>query len=307
MASCALSSLRVLAALAVSWAVVAGAAASARYPVERTAVAGWVATELPTTGDYAYGRPVAINDAGQVVGSAGKTCQLGSCLYTRPVMWQGTRMVDLRSLGGDHGAATAINGRGQVIGWSETKRGRRHAFLWQSGRMQDLGTLGGGETQPRRRSTSGARSSGWSATSSGLHHAFLWEHGRMRDLGTLGGRESEALDVDEASRVVGWSDSEPRSGERPLTIPRRAFLWSGGRMRSLGTLPPDPGSPGLDELQMEARAVGASANANAARPEPRLLDLLQAGCASSAASRPRHAWRGAISETPGISSPVGVS
>ena len=43
----------------------------------------------------------------------------------------------------------AINDRGQVVGWSQTKAKDKygepiaHAFLWQNGRMRDLGTLPG--------------------------------------------------------------------------------------------------------------------------------------------------------------------
>jgi probable HAF family extracellular repeat protein len=58
-------------------------------------------------------------------------------------------MIDLGTLGGRSSFAAAVNGRGQVIGDSDTGTGSTgtgegHAFLWQNGSMTDLGTLGFG-------------------------------------------------------------------------------------------------------------------------------------------------------------------
>ena len=56
---------------------------------------------------------------------------------------------DLGTFGGPESNAVAINGRGQIIGYSymasKDWRGQTpmHAFLWQDGKMRDLGTLGG--------------------------------------------------------------------------------------------------------------------------------------------------------------------
>jgi probable HAF family extracellular repeat protein len=41
--------------------------------------------------------------------------------------------------------ATAINDRGQVVGWSDTADGGWHTVLWQGGQIADLGTLPGHE------------------------------------------------------------------------------------------------------------------------------------------------------------------
>lgn len=49
----------------------------------------------------------------------------------RAVLWTPTSgMVELAGLGGDFSAATAINARSQVAGWSTTSSGATHATLW---------------------------------------------------------------------------------------------------------------------------------------------------------------------------------
>jgi probable HAF family extracellular repeat protein len=53
-------------------------------------------------------------------------------------------MVDLGTLGGRQSAAMAINDDGMVVGASETKDRRWHAFMHDGKRMLDLGALIGG-------------------------------------------------------------------------------------------------------------------------------------------------------------------
>jgi probable HAF family extracellular repeat protein len=59
----------------------------------------------------------AINERVQVVGQS--------------MVWEEGAVTDLRTLPGGHESeAIAINNRGQILGWSETKSGVNHAVLW---------------------------------------------------------------------------------------------------------------------------------------------------------------------------------
>ena len=107
----------------------------------------------------------AINDRGHVVGQA-----VTKTKAKHAFLWQNGQMRSLGTLGGSNSEATAINERGQVVGWSWIKRRRT------------------GEAARKARGDT-------------IQHAFLWEKGRMRDLGT-GDIDSFALAVNDRGQVV---------------------------------------------------------------------------------------------------------
>jgi probable HAF family extracellular repeat protein len=132
---------------------------------------------------------------------------------------------------GPFSGASAINNRGDIVGWSQTTCGGAftpHAFLYRDGSMRDLGTLGG----PTSRATdiNDLRVIvGTADTTSGSPHAFRYVGAVMQDLGTLGGTRSTASGVTLTGHVVGTSTVAGDTSEH-------AFLHWAGRMRDLGTL-----------------------------------------------------------------------
>ena len=137
-------------------------------------------------------------------------------------------MVDLGTLGGSYGQATAVNANGQVVGDSfTTGNASTHAFSWtQAGGMVDLGALGGSRSWAFAVSASGQVVGASYLPGDALYHALSWtQAGGMVDLGTLGGYWSQAYAVNASGQVVG--DSYTANGEW------HAVLW---QLTGRGTL-----------------------------------------------------------------------
>ena len=130
-------------------------------------------TDLGTLGgpsSVAY----AITERGQVVGWADTTSMAKNYRGDwepahHAFLWQKGNMTDLGTLGGSESKPVAINERGQVVGWADTRA---------------TGAYGP------------------------ISRAFLWENGEMRDLGTLGGEESYAAAINDRGQVVGRADTK---------------------------------------------------------------------------------------------------
>jgi probable HAF family extracellular repeat protein len=127
--------------------------------------------------------------------------------------------VDLGTLGGSISAAAAVNARRQVVGYSATADGTRHAFLWTAiGGMVDLG---GGVARAVNAHGQVVGVSIFPTAEAG--HAFSWTaRGGMVDLGTLGGFFSQANAVNARGQVVGFGTPTPAGAQH-------AVLWDVSR------------------------------------------------------------------------------
>ena len=179
---------------------------------------------------------VAINDAGQIVGSASVRARRHGVYHV--FVWENDVMTDIfdnveTASGLIHGSASDINESGHIAGsWKDPATGSAtRAFLWEDGTMTDLGTLGGNTSHATGVNDYG-QVVGFSSTASGTSarastRAFLWENGTMTRLGTLGDNYTVAKDINNSAQVVGYSKMDSVT---------HAFPWEDGDMTDLGTL-----------------------------------------------------------------------
>ena len=153
-------------------------------------------------------------------------------------LWRSGAVQFLGVLGkGDSSAATGVNDKGQIVGFSNAQPdGKNRAFVWENGTMRELATLPGGATAQARAINNKGQIVGWSdAKNEGLH-AVLWENANAapKELGTLGDEPSAAWDINENGDIVGGSSVNERV--------YHAFLYRKGKMQDLNALlPPDSG------------------------------------------------------------------
>ena len=118
--------------------------------------------------------PVAINQRGQIAGTHWRYGPAG--LESGAFLWDGGTVQDLGSLGPAI-AVTAMNERGDVVGWSGANWFTAHAVVWRDGVMYDLGLgpAGGDYSQAVAINAAGeiigvSREPGCC----GAYHALLW-------------------------------------------------------------------------------------------------------------------------------------
>ena len=130
-----------------------------------------------------------MNERGEVVGS---TTMAGDITH-HPFLWDGSRLVDLGTFGGDNGEADWINDVGEVVGIAQpttcpsgSSAGGGHAFLWRRGRLHDLGTTAGLDNSEAVYINSSGQAVGYSFNCDlSAIDATLWENGSIADLNAL--------------------------------------------------------------------------------------------------------------------------
>ena len=171
-----------------------------------------------------------INDSGQITGFS-FTDSIPSPTTgiptIDPFLWDGSRMIDLGTLGGTVGFGNGLNNRGQVIGFSNIAGDvASHAFIWERGVLTDIGTLGGDKSGAGWINNAG-QVVGTADLADGTHHAFIWRDGIMTDLGTVGGDPcSNGGHINASGQAIGTST------DCHGTI-LHIFLWENGSMVDL--------------------------------------------------------------------------
>jgi probable HAF family extracellular repeat protein len=281
---------------------------------------GWVAGDSNLKGDkaehaelWAYGLDVnlgtlggpnsavlwpGLNNRGEIVGvsDTSKKDPLGeiwSCgAFFLPshaghtcvgFLWRDNKMTALPTLGGNNGFATAINDRGEIVGWAENKTHdptcvspqvlQFEAVIWgpKKGQIMQLSPFG---NDPDGAAT-GINDQGQVVGISGIcqnavgnlsaKHALLWVNGVPTDLGNLGGVAwNTPMAINNRGQVVGFSD---RQGDKNGNNPNfHAFLWTKEKgIQDLGTLRGDRLSEALG-INNKGQIVGVSYAAGFTNP-----------------------------------------
>jgi probable HAF family extracellular repeat protein len=215
-----------------------------------------------------------INDRGQVVGDSETAvldpngediCGFGTHLTCRPFLWQNGHMSALPTLGGNNGQASAINNRGQIVGFAEngvvdsscppgtTNNRIALPVLWEHGKAQALPTVGSDLDGVAFWINDQGQAAGYSGTCTAALHAVSWENGTASPLPDLGtGAIAEGIsNQSQIVGIVGSADGTTQYGA----------LWQNGVLTNLGLLPGDFG--GLASgINNKGQAVGSNFDSN---------------------------------------------
>jgi probable HAF family extracellular repeat protein len=205
---------------------------------------GGVAVPTPLDVSAASARANAMNARGDVAGIANIGLELA-------VIWTGSTMTSLGTLGGASSSVSAyrgtLNDAGEITGSSGTVDGLSHAFLWRDGYMIDLGTFGASFSDGVAVNNLG-QVAGFALTTDYLTHAFLWSEGVMTDIGRPH-EDSWARALNDRGEVlVTCNDGGPV---------RRAYVW-------FPSVPPDAAVGALADVVDSLSAAGATSGVVAA-------------------------------------------
>jgi len=241
-----------------------GPSSAVIWPVKN--VRGIISGIAETDEDQPLGETWSCARAG-FIPTSGKVC--------RGFVWQGGRMRELPTLGGDNGFATGTNNFGQTVGWAENTVHdstctapqvlQFRAVLWGPGRGQirELPPFGDDSTSAATAINDRGQVVGISGECNNAvgrrsaRHALLWQNGRPIDLGNIGGTFwNTPMALNEHGTVIGFAN-------QPNTVPEtafngHAFIWkNGGPMVDLEALDGDTTSQGLG-LNERDEVVGIS-------------------------------------------------
>lgn len=190
-------------------------------------------TFLPSLGGSSFAD--ATNGQGLIVG-ASYPARGPHVLHA--VSWQDGVVTDLGGLptqdgSPPSGAAEAVNGPGDIVGYSMVKRHVEHAFLVHEGVMRDLGSLKGGHGSSAHGINDLGHAVGMCTAGDYSSHACKWRDGRVFDLASRDG-------VTLSSQAVAINNHDEAVGSGYLsTLPAgmsTALRWHNGKQVVLGSL-----------------------------------------------------------------------
>jgi probable HAF family extracellular repeat protein len=196
-----------------------------------------------------------INNFGQIVGysetadldpNGEDVCTFGTHLTCRPFLWQVFHMSALPTLGGNNGQASAINNRGQIVGFAEdgtvdsscpagkTNNRTQLPVLWENGKAKAKALPTGNDPSGNALwINDNGQIVGFTGSCAATNHAVVWDNNNVNTLAD-NGTGAEAFGNNNRGQIVGFVGA-PGSG-----IPNAA-LWQNDMLINLGLLPGDLG------------------------------------------------------------------
>ncbi len=192
-----------------------------------------------------------INDRGEAVGMSETAvldpngediCGFGTQLTCVPFLWRDGHMSALPTVGGNNGQASAINNRGEAVGFAETAYAdptcppspAELPVLWEKGQAHALPLVGSDPDGFANGINDRGEAVGYSGNCFFATHAVVWKNNTVFVLQDLGGTKSNfAFAINNLGQSVG----KVRSADGSTYV---AALWQpDGALTVLGVLPGD--------------------------------------------------------------------
>lgn len=217
-----------------------------------------------------------INDSGESVGMSETSvpdpngedlCGFGTHATCLPFLWQNGVMLALPTLGGNNGQASAINNRGQVVGYAEngivdstcpagvTNNRVDLPVLWDKGQAQPLSTIGNDPDGVAFGINNHGLAVGYSGTCTAANFAVVWENDAATPLADLGTPGAIAYAINGHNQIVGQAVNSEGTA--------LAAIWENNTVRSLGVLLPGDAAAFATSINNRGQVVGSSFDSSA--------------------------------------------